>query len=205
MTVVDTTPGPGIAGLLLAAGAGRRFGMPKSLVEHRGRLLVELAADVLRQGGCRPVLVVLGAAADVVRARATLDGCVLIDNPLWPEGLGSSLRAGLDVLCGGLKDADSPIAAAVLPVDVPGVTAAAVHRVCRSATPRALRRASYHGMPGHPVLLGRNHWPKVREAARGDSGARDYLRRNAAVDVPCADIARGGDLDYPDDLTAWST
>ncbi|WP_435207781.1 NTP transferase domain-containing protein, partial [Micromonospora sp. bgisy143] len=81
------------AGLLLAAGAGRRLGHPKALLPYRGRLLVEHAADILTTAGCRPVLVVLGARADEVRARARLPDVVV--NADWVTGMGSSLRVGV--------------------------------------------------------------------------------------------------------------
>ena len=84
------------AGLVLAAGAGRRYGSPKALVRLGDRLLVERAADLLAAGGCDPVLVVLGAAADEVLATAALPETVL--NPDWATGMGSSLRAGLAAL-----------------------------------------------------------------------------------------------------------
>ncbi|WP_033440343.1 nucleotidyltransferase family protein [Saccharothrix sp. NRRL B-16314] len=180
-----------VAGLLLAAGAGRRFGGPKALVSHGGVLWVDRAAGVLRDAGCAPVVVVLGASASSVRARAALDGCVVVDNPGWATGMGSSLRAGLAALAG------SDVAAVVvLPVDTPGVTAAAVERFRALAAPAALARASYDGAPGHPVLIGSEHWPRVSAAATGDAGARDYLRAHSALDVPCEDIADGADVDY---------
>ncbi len=85
-----------VAGLLLAAGGGRRLGgRPKALLTYGGRPLVEHAVGVLRAGGCGQVHVVLGAAAAEVRERADLSGCVLVDNPHWADGMGSSLRAGL--------------------------------------------------------------------------------------------------------------
>ncbi|MFD7636914.1 NTP transferase domain-containing protein, partial [Streptomyces sp. NPDC059873] len=69
-------PHPVIAGLLLAAGGGRRLGgRPKALLTHRGRPLVEHGARALREGGCGPVHVVVGAAAHEVRGRAELPGC----------------------------------------------------------------------------------------------------------------------------------
>ncbi|WP_255954052.1 nucleotidyltransferase family protein [Streptomyces odontomachi] len=90
-----------VVGLLLAAGGGRRLGgRPKALLRHRGRPLVEHATQVLRAGGCARVHVVLGAAAARVRREAVLPGCVLVDNPAWEEGMGSSLRAGLASLTG---------------------------------------------------------------------------------------------------------
>ncbi|TWP47326.1 nucleotidyltransferase family protein, partial [Lentzea tibetensis] len=158
-----------VAGLLLAAGAGRRFGTPKALVSHNGSLFVESAARTLVRAGLEPVVVVLGAAADEVRARAALDGVTLVDNPDWASGMGSSLRVGLRAV--GAADA-----VVVLPVDTPGVTAEAITRLAELAAPDALARATYDGEPGHPVLIGRGHFAGVMASAAGDQGAREYLR-----------------------------
>ena len=184
-----------VAGLLLAAGAGRRYGMPKALVRHRGRLFVEHAADALHDGGCGPVVVVLGALADDVRSTAALSGSSLVDNPDWASGMGSSLRVGLASLAGG--DATAVV---VLPVDTPGVTAEAVRRFVAMASPSALARATYGGTPGHPVLIGRERWAAVAELADGDAGARPYLARHDVTTVPCEDVASGADVDRPEDL-----
>ncbi|GAA2248443.1 4-diphosphocytidyl-2C-methyl-D-erythritol synthase [Streptomyces ruber] len=191
-----------IAGLLLAAGGGRRLGgRPKALLTHRGRPLVEHAVAALREGGCSRVHVVLGAAADTVRARAELaelPGCVLVENPDWAEGMGSSLRAGLASLAG--TDAR---AALVSLVDQPGIGAAAVARV-RSAytSPGSLAAAAYDGRRGHPVLFGRAHWAGVGAAATGDQGARNYLaaRADDVALVECGDVARPYDIDTEADL-----
>lgn len=197
-----------VAGLLLAAGAGRRYGMPKALVEDAGRLLVERAMATLVGGGCAPVVVVLGAAADKVLARAELAGATVVVNPDWASGMGSSLRAGLAALdgLGAPADLGGPVgvgarveAACVLLVDTPGITAGAVRRVAGLAAPAALGVATYHGEPGHPVLLGRDHWGAVADLAVGDVGARRYLARHPELvtSVPCEDIAVGDDLDMP--------
>lgn len=181
------------AGLVLAAGAGRRYGGPKALVEYEGRLLVERAVDTLRAGGCRPVTVVLGAGADRIRATAQLEDATVVENPQWPTGMASSLRTGLEALAG----TDAP-AVVVLLVDMPGVSARAVRRVAAAATPEALVMAGYGGdRRGHPVLLGRAHWSGVSATARGDAGARDYLRAHASQVrvVPCGDVADDHDLD----------
>jgi CTP:molybdopterin cytidylyltransferase MocA len=183
-----------VAGLLLAAGGGRRYGMPKALVRHRGRLFVELAADALHDGGCAPVVVVLGALAEDVRATASLSGASLVDNPDWASGMGSSLRLGLSAL------ADDVTAVVVLPVDTPGVTAEAVRRFVDVAAPDVLARATYDGVPGHPVLIGREHWAGAAVLADGDEGARPYLARHDVTRVPCEDVADGADVDRPADL-----
>lgn len=187
------------AGLLLAAGGGRRLGgRPKALLEHRGRPLVEYAVGVLRAAGCARVHVVLGARADEVRRRAELGGCVVVENPAWEEGMGSSLRAGLDSLAGtGAR------AALVSLVDQPGIGVEAVRRVLAAyEDDGSLASAAYDGVRGHPVLLGAAHWAGIAESASGDHGARAYLRahREAIRLVECGDVARPYDIDTEADL-----
>ncbi|MFR9731527.1 NTP transferase domain-containing protein [Saccharopolyspora sp. MS10] len=186
-----------VAGVVLAAGAGRRFGMPKALVEYRGSLLVDRAARVLAEGGCDPVLVVLGAAEAQVRAEAELRGVRAVSNPDWSTGMGSSFRTALTAL----DDEPADVAAAVvLPVDMPGVTAEAVRRVVARAAPDALAAASLAGRRSHPVLLGRAHWRGAASRAVGDAGARGYLRDRAVTLVRCDGISEGFDIDRPADL-----
>ncbi len=189
-----------VVGLLLAAGGGRRLGgHPKALLTHRGRPLVEHAARVLRAGGCAGVHVVLGARADEVRARAVLPDCVLVDNPDWEQGMGSSLRAGLHSLAG-----TGAGAALVLLVDQPGIGPEAVARVRgRYRSPQSLVSAAYEGVRGHPVLFGAAHWAGIAATATGDRGARAYLREHAdrVERVECGDIAQAYDIDTEADLT----
>jgi CTP:molybdopterin cytidylyltransferase MocA len=194
-----------VAGLLLAAGGGRRLGgRAKALLPYRGRPLVEHAVRALRAGGCGPVHVVLGAAADQVREHADLTGCVLVDNPAWERGLGCSLRAGLASLAAA---AGPPAAAVVALVDQPGVGAPAVARVVAAARaaedlPSALAAAVYGDVRAHPVLIGSSRWAGVAGSADGDRGARRYLREHAGQTllVQCADVGDPADIDTPADL-----
>jgi len=182
-----------IAGVVLAAGAGRRYGMPKALVAYRGGLLVQRAAATLAEAGCAPTVVVLGAEA--ARVRAAAPGLEFVDNPDWATGMASSLRTGLAALRHG-----TAAAAVVLLVDMPGVTPAAVRRIAGHATAADLAMGGYGERRGHPVLLGRDHWDGVAASATGDRGARDYLRANAGLlrVVPVDDIADDFDLDTPE-------
>ncbi|MFI9394209.1 NTP transferase domain-containing protein [Streptomyces bauhiniae] len=190
---------PEVAGLLLAAGGGRRLGgRPKALLRHDGTLLVERAARALREAGCDRVHVVLGAGAEEVRAQAELSGCVLVDNPDWAEGMGSSLRAGLRSLAG--TDARGAL---VSLVDQPGIGPEAHARVLAAFSDEtSLVSAAYDGKRGHPVLLGAAHWPGVAATADGDRGARDYLRQHSAEIrlVECGDVAEPYDIDTGADL-----
>jgi molybdenum cofactor cytidylyltransferase/nicotine blue oxidoreductase len=182
-----------VAGLVLAAGAGRRYGMPKALVEYDGSLLVERAVRTAR-AVCDPVLVVLGARAADVRQRADLTGATVLANADWASGMASSLRTGLD----GLRGWPAPIdAALVLLVDMPGMTPAALERMAAQAGPGALAMATYDGVRGHPVLLGREHWAGVAESATGDEGARRYLAAHDVAEVDCTGLADPTDLDVP--------
>ncbi|MEU1278592.1 nucleotidyltransferase family protein [Streptomyces sp. NPDC005805] len=197
-------PQPVVAGLLLAAGGGRRLGgRAKALLPYRGRPLVEHAVRVLRAGGCGPVHVVTGAAADRVAAEADLAGCTVVVNPEWASGMGSSLRAGLASLQAPGPEHTTPDAALVLLVDQPGIGAAAVARVREAYTSRdSLVTAAYDGRRGHPGLFGADRWADIAASATGDRGARDHLAAHAAAIrlVECGDIATDHDIDTPDDL-----
>jgi molybdenum cofactor cytidylyltransferase/nicotine blue oxidoreductase len=184
---------PTVAAVVLAAGGGRRYGMPKALVEYEGSLLVERAVRTAR-AACDPVLVVLGARAVDVWRQADLDGATVLANKDWETGMASSLRTGLDGLRGWPGRVD---AALVTLVDMPGMTSEALTRLASHAAPDALAVATYDGVRGHPVLLGHEHWAGVVETLTGDEGARRYLAAHDVVEVDCTGLADPTDLDVP--------
>ncbi|WP_138760551.1 nucleotidyltransferase family protein [Modestobacter altitudinis] len=180
-----------VAGLVLAAGGGRRYGMPKALVEYEGSLLVERAVRTAA-AVCDPVLVVLGARAVDVWRTADLAGATVLVNTDWESGMASSLRTGLD----GLRGWPGRVHAALVQlVDMPGMTPAALSRLAGHAAPDALAVAAYDGVRGHPVLLGREHWDGVIGTATGDEGARRYLAAHDVMEVDCTGLADPTDLD----------
>ena len=187
-----------VAGLLLAAGAGRRFGSPKALVELGGELLVDRGARLLAAGGCTPVVVVLGAAADEVLARTSLTDVVVATD--WAAGISASLRAGLADLT-----ARDVAACVVALADQPGVSPDAVARLLAAHRAGAVAAmATYAGEPRNPVLLSRDIWADVAATAVGDVGARQWLRSHpdVVVAVPCDDAGTAFDVDTPEDLAA---
>ncbi len=178
-----------VVGLLLAAGAGRRFGGPKALArEPDGTSWLLRSVQALRP--CAEIVVVLGAAAEQAAALLPMSvSRIRADD--WAEGMGASLRAGLLAL----TPTDHDVALVSL-VDLPDVDAAVVARLVAAATgPDVLARAAYDGVPGHPVLLGRDHWAGVVETSTGDRGARDYLASHEVTLVECGDLATGADVD----------
>lgn len=174
------------------------MGGPKALLrDPDGTPFVVRAVRVLAEGGCDAVTVVLGASAASVRPLlAGLDVAVVVAED-WDEGMGASLRAGLR--SPSLESADAVVVGLV---DLPDVGASVVRRLLAAADPgpQALARAAYDGDPGHPVLLGRDHWAGVAATATGDRGARDYLRSHPPVLVECGDLATGRDVDSPESL-----
>jgi CTP:molybdopterin cytidylyltransferase MocA len=184
-----------VAGVLLAAGQGSRFGRPKALVELDGQTLAERGIGMLRAGGTDPVLLVTGAAEVELgpdhRVRT-------VYNDEWRTGMGSSLRAALRALT------DPDVGAAVVALaDQPLVGAEAVSRLIAAYQAGAsVAVAAYGGRPRNPVLLAREHWPEVIAMATGDQGARAFLRArpDLVTLVECGDTGRPDDIDTQADL-----
>jgi CTP:molybdopterin cytidylyltransferase MocA len=206
-----------VAGVLLAAGEGSRFGQPKALVELDGVTLAQRGVDLLRVGGADPILVVTGATP------VQLSGTYSVHNPDWRTGMGSSLRVALHALGSdpaepadlaapaedagamALESADQPPIGAVVVAlaDQPLVGAQAVARLIAAYRVGAtVAVAAYDGRPRNPVLLAREHWPEVIAMATGDQGARPFLRARPGLVtlVECADTGSPDDIDIPADL-----
>ncbi|MFJ5700531.1 nicotine blue oxidoreductase [Arthrobacter sp. NPDC093139] len=199
-------PAPATTAVLLAAGAGTRLGRgPKALLPFRGRTLVEVLADVLSDGGCREVVVVLGAGAPVVRASTDLRRHAVVDNAEWPSGMGSSLKLGLATA----RPGDHVLVALV---DQPGLTPDIVARLLQAHRTGRVTAAAYPDAlgelrRGHPLLLDASLRAAAAASATGDAGARHFLQaRPELIDLvdctpsPGSGQPVGEDLDTPDQL-----
>lgn len=176
------------------------MGTPKALVEDpAGGSFVERGVRVLRGGGCTPVVVVVGAEAGRSAELATAAGAdQVVEAVDWAHGQSASLHAGLTALLSTAAEL-----ACILLVDLPDVGPDVMGRVVAAASgdgAAALARAAYRGEPGHPVVMGRDHWQGVLDSASGDRGARDYLAAHDHLLVECGDLATGRDVDTPADL-----
>jgi molybdenum cofactor cytidylyltransferase len=179
-----------IAGLVLAAGEGTRFGGPKQLAKLDGRPLLEHALEAI--SGLERVVVVLGAHADEIRSRVDFGRAVPIVCENWHEGQAASLRAGVAAL--GSVDA-VVVTLGDQPRITPEVIALALDRFDGSRPVRT----TYGGAPGHPVVLPGWMIPKVMEL-EGDRGARLLLEEAGTLEVEAGHLASAADVDTPEDL-----
>lgn len=203
-------------GVVLAAGAGTRLGLgPKALLQYRGRPLVEAIAGSLLDGGCREVVVVLGAGARDIAATAELGVYRIAVNPDWQSGMGSSFLLAA-------RRADPADHLLVALVDQPGLTPETVARLLARHRPGRITAAAYRrpdptaageatgqanglvaGLQrGHPLLIDASLRAAVAATVTGDAGARTFLRAHPELvdEVDCSDQSSGEDVDTPDQL-----
>jgi molybdenum cofactor cytidylyltransferase len=182
-----------IGGLILAAGKGSRFGRPKQLAHLHGRPLLEHAVRAMTASPVGRVVVVLGAGAENVIAQVDLHGAEPVVCERWEEGQSASLAFGL----GELAECDAVV---VTLGDLPNLSTNAIRRViaARGGGVEAVR-ATYAGEPGHPVLLERELFERLRDVS-GDHGARNLLLSVNSREVPCDDLGGGEDVDTPAQL-----
>ncbi len=187
----------GISAVVLAAGAGSRFGGGKLLAEYRGRPLIEATLLGLREAPVDETIVVVGNDAEGLRGICEAYGVRLAENPDWAEGMATSVRKGL-VSC-----SPDTRAAVVVLADQPLVGAKAVERLARAYEDGAnVAVATYGGKRRNPVLFARGTWPMLGEELSGDEGARSFLKRHPEMvtEVPCDDVADPTDVDTVEDL-----
>lgn len=184
-----------ITAIVLAAGAGTRFGATKQLVEVRGKPLAQHAIDAATEAGVEEIVVVLGHDAERVRSRLRLGSATAVMNPDHGTGMASSIAAGL-----AAADPASH-GAVVLLADQPGITATHIRALVQAFAARRspVVRLSFRNGPG-PALVARELWPEI-SAIGGDVGARDLIdRRPDLVEVVDVEDDAPVDVDVPGDL-----
>lgn len=183
-----------VAAVVLAAGASRRLGRPKQLVEVGGESLLRRAAEAAVAAGCDPVLVVLGHEAERLGGETNDLPVRTVLAPGWEEGMAASLRTGIGAL------PDKVDAVLVMVCDQPAVTVGHLRRLLAARETGGLPAAAsaYAGVLGVPAVLDRTLFPELL-ALEGDTGARAVLRRDpdrvTAVPLPGGE----GDIDRPGD------
>lgn len=185
-----------IDGIVLAAGASRRMGEPKPLMQTEGTTFLERAVNLLRKGGCRYVIAVVNDSDDWIARLADTSGAAVVINDQPGAEQIDSLRLGIANLPDGYEGV------LVLPVDFPRVQQHTVEELMRefsTSRPPVLNPA-YNGTAGHPVIFSR---ALVVELLRPDlpDGARTVIDRHAqeARTINVGDAGVLIDIDTPAD------
>ncbi len=188
MTAAPPDPGT-TAAIILAAGASRRLGQPKQTAVVGGERLLDRAVRTASESGCTPLVVVLGAAAEEIASVCDLRRAWVVVNSGWEEGMGSSVRAGVELLA-GMPEVSGTL---LMTSDMPEVTPEHLQALRRD--PGSVAASEYGGRRGVPAYVPRSAFPALHDL-RGDAGARELLQAARAVELHGAEI----DVDTPEDL-----
>ena len=186
------------AAIVLAAGSSSRMGRSKQLLEIAGCSLVRHVVEVARAASLSPVVVVVGAEGQAIRAEIADLDVSAVENASWREGIASSLQCGLRALPGTAE------LALVLLCDQPAVSASLLQAMLQAQrqTGKEIVACRYAGALGAPALFARSRFPELLALA-GDVGARTLLRR-AGDEAAIVDFPEGAfDLDTPEDWRRW--
>ncbi len=193
---VRRAEGPRVAGIVLAAGEGRRFGGPKALADWHGRPMVRHVAALAQRAGLDPIIVVAGAHAEAVRRALSGLSVRVVENPRWPEGMSRSIQAGLEAL------PEAVDAFILLQVDQPRVRPRWLRQLIEAhqATGRSIVVGTFEGDPRPPALFARAMFPALM-TLQGDQGGRPLIRAfpEAVAAVPIPDPTWVMDIDTPED------
>jgi molybdenum cofactor cytidylyltransferase len=173
---------PRVGVVILAAGESSRLGQPKQLLPFRGKALLQCVVHSALSSRCRPVVVVIGAHADMIRPQLSGD-IRIVENPDWKEGMSSSIRRGVESI-------ESEVDAVILMLgDQPLVTSEILNQFAEKAEV-GLVAAEYNGGIGVPALFRREYFDALR-TLRGEKGAKSILLANEkhVARIPCPEAA----------------
>jgi molybdenum cofactor cytidylyltransferase len=188
-----------VAAIILAAGESRRLGQPKQLLVFHGETLLARAIRLANEAGGSPVLVVIGANFEAIRAAIDSSNAIPVHNDRWRQGIASSIEAGVRALSVCAPEAGGLL---LMGCDQPRLTADHLRALVASFESQAaavIAASSYAGVQAVPAVFPRATFAELR-ALRGDRGARPVIES-----APCPVVAMefpGGevDIDSPEDL-----
>jgi molybdenum cofactor cytidylyltransferase len=187
-----------VGAIILAAGGSGRFGRPKQLLSWQGESLVRRAVRSASEAGCVHLAVVAGEARDRIENELRETTAVIVENPEWRRGLGTSIRCGLRHLLGSHAEVDAVVLVAC---DQPFVDANVIRSLIaqRENSRKRIVACSYAGTLGVPALFDRACFESLLALA-DDSGAKALIETDSA-DVAKIEFEQGAlDIDTPADF-----
>ena len=186
--------------VVLAAGASRRMGTPKQLLNWKGRSLIQHAACRGIDAGGDPVIVVLGAHASSIQKELCEMSVLIANNDGWASGMGETVACGISALLRAAPDATGVL---LMPADQPRVESSSLKRLIEAGigAPHQLAAAHYERTVGTPAYFGRGYFPELLQLA-GAHGAREVLERHAAFVQAVTMPEAAFDLDTWEDYVA---
>ena len=190
-----------IAVLLLAAGASTRLGHPKQLIKIGDQTLLEKAARVALDSGCRPVLVVLGAHADKIKPVLEHLRVQIVENRNWESGMGSSIACGAQFLIKEFPDLDAVI---LMLCDQPFVGVDILQTMLKSwrENKAGIVAADYGAAFGPPALFAKRFFPQL-SSLQGEKGAKSLMLEQKEALGWVLFPEGAADLDTAADLEKW--
>ena len=186
--------------IILAAGSSSRLGEPKQQVLFKGKTLLQNAIETAQKTACKPVIVVLGANAEKIQSTIQNPEIIITQNSDWQQGMGSSIRVGLQQLL----QTDAEINNVILLVcDQPFVTSELLKKLIatKAETGKKIVVCTYAETIGTPVLFDKMYFPELMNL-QGQDGAKKLLKKFetevATILFPFGEI----DIDTPEEYAA---
>ena len=189
--------------VILAAGSSSRLGRPKQLLKYGSKSLLQNAIDAARNADAKPVIVVLGANADMISNEIDRSNINVVINTEWDEGMASSVRNGLNEL---LFIAPSTAAVIFMVCDQPHSNSELINELINTQrqTGKAIVTCNYGDTIGPPALFQRSLFNELMQL-KGDAGARKIIQQHSD-EVASVPFEKGKiDIDTEADYDALSS
>jgi len=183
--------------IILAAGSSSRLGKPKQNLVYQRATLLQRAVNTALSSVCRPVVLVLGANAEMIAPAVENKEVAILQNQDWQEGMASSIRCGLDAINKAAPNLDSLI---LMLCDQPFVYAGLLNRLVKTHTENYANiiASAYSDTMGPPVLFGKKYFEELLTLT-GQEGAKKLIIKynKSVVSIP---FPEGGiDIDTVED------
>jgi molybdenum cofactor cytidylyltransferase len=188
-----------VAAIILAAGGSSRLGRPKQMLEYRGETLLNRAIRLAREAGASPVIVMLGADYETIRASVHDSASIPAHNDRWRQGIASSIHQGMRALRVCAPDAAGVL---LMGCDQPLLTAEHLRALIDAFTASeamAIAASAYAGAHAVPAVFPRVTFADLR-ALRGDKGARSIIEAGRCPVVDVEFVGGEVDIDLPEDV-----